>query len=208
MAGCNCPASASLTTIPTQDCAVNVGQLQKNVFQREGFRFDAEADPTPHDITKKADWLALKAAVNGTKVVVTPLIGGDPIITAGEPITNGGGDNSTLNGVEELQGTNPSVFTAVYKSLGSKLKSAMVGLECEKNLVVYFVNQDNKIIANEIEPGVYTGFPVTGFHITDRNNAGFGTNDTFGVRFSLPARWDENLVILDPETGFRPLQDL
>lgn len=208
MAGCNCPASAALKTIPGQTCSVDLGQLQKNAFQRGGFLFDPEADPSPQDITKKADWIALKAAVGNTKVVVTPLIGGDPIITPGDPITNGGGDNSTLNGVEELQGTNPSVYTALYKSLSSAVKTAMVDLECENDLVVYFFNQDNKIIANEVSDGVYSGFPITGFHISDRNNAGFGTKDTFAVRFTLPARWDANLVILDPENGFRPLQDL
>lgn len=210
MANCKCPKATELTDIPTQDCDVDLEQLQKFGFQRDGFMFDATAvaPATPTDITKKADWLTLKTATDETKVVFTPLIGGDPIITAGEPILNGGGDNSTLNGVEELQGTNPSTFTGVFKSLASNVKTALVDLECEKNLVVYFVNQNGKIIANQVAEGQYTGFPVQGFHITDRNNNGFGTKDTFAVRFTLPARWDANLVILDPENGFRPLVDL
>lgn len=207
MAGCNCPGNAALKPIPEQDCFVDFGQLQRNMFQRGGFSFDTNADPAK-DITKKADWLALKAAVGATKVVVTPLIGGNPIITPGEPITNGGGDNSTLNGQEELRGTNPSVFTGEYKSLSSAVKTAMVELECEKDLQVYFVNGDNKIIANKVADGVYTGFPASNFHISDRNNQGFGNPDTFNVRFSLPPRWDANAVIIDPENGFRPLQDL
>jgi hypothetical protein len=40
-----------------------------------------------------------------TKIVLTPMIGGDAVIQAGEAITTGG-DNSTLNGVEEVEGVN------------------------------------------------------------------------------------------------------
>jgi hypothetical protein len=34
------------------------------------------------------------------------MIGGDAVIQAGEAITTRGGDNSTLNGVEEVEGVN------------------------------------------------------------------------------------------------------
>lgn len=210
MANCKCPKTTALTEIPTQECTVDLEQLQKFGFQRGGYMWDSTlvTPEIPTDITKKADWLTLKTATNDTKIVFTPLIGGDPIITAGEPILNGGGDNSTLNGVEELLGTNPSTFTGLFKSLSSAVKTALVELECETDLVVYPINQNGKIIALEVAEGQYTGFPVQGFHITDRTNNGFGTKDTFAVRFTLPARWDAKLVILDPEAGFRPLVDL
>lgn len=209
MSNCKCPKPTALTDIPVQDCKVDLEQLQKFGFQRKGYTFKvgAESPEVASDPTKKADWLLLKSAVNDDKVVFTPLIGGDPIITAGEAILNGGGDNSTLNGVEELLGTNPSIFTGLFKSLSSAVKTALVDLECE-DLVVYPINQNGKIIAQEIAEGEYTGFDIQGFHIGDRNNGGFGTKDTFAVRFTLPARWDAKLVILDPEAGFRPLIDL
>lgn len=210
MGNCKCPKATTLTDIPMQNCDVDLEQLQKFGFQRDGFKFNNTlvSPEVPTDITKKADWLVLKSATDDTKVVFTPLIGGDPVITSGDPILNGGGDNSTLNGVEELLGTNPSTFTGVFKSLSSTVKKALSELECETNLVVFPINQNGKIIANKIAEGIYTGFPIQGFHITDRTNNGFGTKDTFRVRFTLPARWDDNLVILDPENGFRPLVDL
>lgn len=207
MAGCKCPQATALTTIPDQDCKVNLEQIQKIAVQRGGYVWDAAA-VTPTDITKKADWLLLKAAIGDTKVVVTPLVGGDPVINAGDKITNGGGDNSTLNGQEELTGKNPSQFTGVWKSLSSEVKKAMQELSCETDLVVYFINENNKIIANEIEADKYTGFPISSFFVSDRNNAGFGSKDAFNVSFNLVANWDDNLVILDPEATFRPLVDL
>lgn len=208
MAGCKCPKNTALTTIPEQDCKVDLEQMQKFIFQRGGYLWDAAATPTPKDITKKADWLLLKAATDDTKVVVSPLVGGDPVITPGDKITNGGGDNSTLNGVEEIIGKNPSNFTGVWKSLDSSIKKAMGELMCETDLVVYPINQNNKIIAIEVAPDQYTGIPISSFFISDRGNNGFGTKDIFNVSWSMPANWDDNLVVLDPETTFRPLVDL
>ena len=209
MGKCKCPKGASLTEIPVDaDCQTNLEQVQKLLFQRPGYQFDTTAGAGATDPATKADWLALIAAVDDTKVVVTPLIKGEPVITPGEAITNGGGDNSTLNGVEEFNGVNPSVFTGLFKSLASATKRAMVELECE-DLVVYMVNQYNQIIANEIAPGIFEGFPVpAGFFLSDRGNNGFGTKDTFAVRFSLAPRWDNYLAIVEPEAGFRPLVDL
>lgn len=204
---CNCPPATALTDIPGTDCAFDLGQLQKFGIQRGGYVWDAAGTPAT-DPTKKADWLTLKAATDSEKVIFTPLIGGDPIITPGDPITNGGGDNSTLNGVEEITGVNPSVFTGVYKSLSPETKKALTELDCEKDLVIYPINDSNSIFANLISTGKYEGIPITGFHVSDRGNNGFGTKDTFAVRFSLPARWDNDLVQITPETGFRPLQDL
>lgn len=211
MANCKCPPATALSDIPTQDCDFDLGQLQKFGIQRGGDVWNPAAvtPAIPMDPTKKADWLTKKAAVDDEKIVFTPLIGGDPIITAGEPITSGGGDNSTLNGVEEVQGTNPSVFTGLYKSLTPAVKAKLTELACEKDLVIYMINGDNRIFANSDDAGAtYTGIPITGFHVSDRNNNGFGTKDTFAVRFSLPAGWDNNLIQIDPETGFRPLSDL
>ena len=207
MSKCKCPKGAALTEIPADaDCPTNLEQVQKFVFQRKGYQFQAAGDPAT-DPSKKADWLALLAAVGDTKAVATPLIGGDPVITPGEPITSGGGGNDTLNGVEEVNGVNPSIFTGNFKSLASATKRAMTDLGCE-DLVVYFVNQYNQIAANEISEGVFEGFPISNFFISDRGNNGFGTKDTFAFRFSLAPRWDDYLVLITPEAGFRPLVDL
>ena len=208
MANCKCPANTALTSIPTQDCRVDLEQMQKFIFQRGGYIWDAAGTPTPTDITAKADWLTLKAATDDTKVVVTPLVGGDPAIAAGEKVSNGGGDNSTLNGEEELLGKQPSVFTGVWKSLAPAVKKAMEELTCETDLVVYPVNQHNKIIAKQVDVDKYAGIPISSFFISDRNNSGFATKDTFNVSWNLPAGWDNDLVMLDPEANFRPLVDL
>ena len=70
-------------------------QIQRLAFQRLGSQFDSASN----GILTLAAWQAFMTASDNTKIVVTPLIGADPVIEAGEAIKNGGGDNSTLNGV-------------------------------------------------------------------------------------------------------------
>lgn len=202
---CDCAETTALVDIPDADCPIDLKQIQRVFVQRAGTPFNATGDPSS-DILDLADWQVLKVATDSTKIVATPLIGGDPIIEAGEAITNGGNDNSTLNGVEEVEGTSPSLFTAVFKSMSSAQEKALKALICEKNLVVYFALQGGRIAAVSKTTGVYNGFPIQAQFLSDRNNAGFGTKDTHNFRFSLEAGWSENLVIVKP--NFNPLTDI
>ena len=210
--GCNdCPAPSSMTAISEVDCGVDFKQIQRLAFQRVGDTFDATA-ATPTDIKTLSAWQAKIAAVDSTKIVLTPFIGGDPVITPGTAITNGGGDNSTLNGAEELNGSNPSVFTAVFKSLPAKTIRELKALSCEgvNKLVVYFVAQGGRIIASEVTagtPDVYTGMPVEGqVFISDRGNNGFGTKDTVAIQFSMTSGWSDTAEPVTP--SFSALTDL
>src|SRR6056300_1371793 len=97
---CSCPLPTAIGDITPNSCPDNFGQIQKVIFQRRGFVFDGTVGK---DITLLADWQALQVAVDDTKVQVSPFTY-NAIITAGESITNGGGDNTTLNGEVELVG--------------------------------------------------------------------------------------------------------
>lgn len=202
---CTCPLPASLTAIVAQACGIDLGQIQKLAFQR------TQATPsfTEATILLLATWQALTAANDNTKIVITPFVGGDPIIEAGEAITSGGGDNSTLNGVEEITGVNPSVFSQTFNSLVPSTEKQLKALMCEKNLTVYFFLEGGRIVAKEITgtPNNATGLPVQSLFVSDRNNSGFGTKDTNSFRFSLLKGWSEDIRVYTP-TDFNPLLDL
>jgi len=204
---CTCPKATSLTTITAAACGLDLGQIQRMAFQRLGYQFDDTDDAT--NILKKAAWDALKIATDDTKVVITPMIGGDPIIDAGDAITSGGGDNSTLDGVEEVTGVNPGSFSCVFKSMAPANEREMKTLICEGRMKVYFFLQGGKIACWEVVPGTagdYQGFNADNVFLGDRNNAGFGAKDTNAFSFQLPAGYSNNLVILTPE--FNPLTDI
>jgi len=199
---CDCPLPAAIGDITPNSCPDNFGQIQKVIFQRRGFIFDGTAGK---DITLLADWQALQVAADDTKVQVSPFTY-NAIITAGESITNGGGDNTTLNGEVELVGVNPSVFTAEFRSLDSATIAQLQALNCETGLAVYFITKDGKIIADEVSTGNYTGFPVSSLFVGDKTNSGFATKDMNSFSFNMEACWSAEYSKQDP--AFNPLTDL
>lgn len=203
---CNCPAPTSLTAIIATACGVDLKQIQRIGYQRAGDGFNTGAVPATSILTL-ADWQTKMSANDDTKIIVTPLIGGDPVIEPGEAITSGGGDNSTLNGVEEIDGVNPSSFSCIFKSLPSATEKALKDLNCEKNLVVYLMLQGGTIAVIQITVDVkWEGFPVQSVFTSDRGNGGFGTKDYVNHSFQLAEGWSDNLVVVTP--NFNPLTDL
>jgi len=203
---CNCPAPTALTAIPSQDCGVNLKQIQRIAFRRVGNQIGAAAQPAANDILELADWQALMALADSGKVVVSPLIGANPTIDAGDKITDGGGDNSTLNGIEEVEGVNPSEFNAEFKELSPEIEKAMKQLMCEKNLEVFLFLEGGRIASIKIDADNYKGLPIQSFFFSDRSNQGFGTKDRHTMYFSLPSGWSEELDIVKP--NFNPLTEL
>ena len=203
---CNCPELATLVEIVAENCGVDLKQIQRLGFQRAGDVFDGATLISPTDILELSVWQAKLAAIDATKIVLTPMISGDAVIEAGEAITNGGGDNSTLNGAEEIQGTNPSAFSCVFRSLSSTVEKQLKALICEKNLVVYLFLQGGRIAVVKFATDVYKGFPIQSVFVSDRSNAGYGSLDTVSMRFSLPGSYSDDLVIVKP--NFNPFTDI
>lgn len=199
---CNCPLPTEITDLTAVDCPENFGQIQKVIIQRAGDSFDGTAG---NDITVLADWQTRQAASDDTKAVVTPFVY-QAAIAAGEAITNGGGDNTTLNGEVELVGVNPSTFSGMFQGLNSTQIAELQTLNCETKLTVYFITQDNKIIANETSTGVYSGFPVTSFFVGDKSNEGFATKDKNAFSFNMEACWSAKEALTIP--AFNPLTEL
>jgi len=209
---CNCPTSTVLSEIPAVDCAFDMKQIQRLAFVIAGNVTWGQATSIPTadaDIKLLADWDARKTAVDNTKIVFTPLIGGDPAIAAGDAVSTGGGDNSTLNGVKEITGTNPSEFTATFKSITPEQELALKQFMCQPNVEVYFFLEGGRIASYKIAgtPAGNKGFRIQSYFFSDRGNSGFGTKDMFSMSFNLGAGWSENLT-MDVPTDFNPLYDL
>jgi len=196
---CACPAPAAITTITPNTCPDNFGQIQKIIIQRVGDVFDGTAG---NDITLLADWQTRTAAIDDTKAQVSPFIY-NFVNTAGDAITNGGGDNSTLNGEVELVGVNKAAVSGMFKSLTSSVIAALQSYNCENAIGVYFINADGKIIAQEAVSTEYTPFPVSSFFVGDKTNNGFATKDENALSFQLNAGWSNKYAVVTPV--FNPL---
>lgn len=213
---CNCPDDGILEDVVSSDCPFDLKQIQRLAFATRGMVVWDSATgggagngvpSLTSQVDTLADWQARRTAVDNTKIIVTPLIGGDPAIEAGEAITEGGGDNSTLNGAEDVTGVNPSKFSCLFKSIAPETEVGMKKVKC-KTAEVYFFNEAGKIICQKI-PGTlnHKGFIMQSYFFSDRNNAGYGTKDTNTLSFSLASGWSENLVMVEP-ADFNPLYDI
>ena len=202
MNNCNCPLPTHLEDIGAQGCPFNVGQIQRVIITR------ASNSTFPVTISSSdpaviGTWTPLLTASDDTKVVKTPL-GTSPTIVGGSAITQGGNDNSTLNGEVEVTGTELSVFTADFKDLSPAIARAIKLLKCE-SLKIFFVNNSGDIIGlqNKTTPAVITtfdGIPVNGksFFLSDKNNSGFGERDVNALSFNLAPGWDDYLMKVTP----------
>lgn len=215
--GCNCPDVSPLPDVISDDCPVDIGQIQRFIFVKRGqVIFDSASGggdglsgvpQIDSQIDTKADWAALVAAVDDTKAVFSSKIGGDPLITAGEAVINGGGDNSTFNGEEEIAGKNPNKFTGLFKSLSPENEIALKNIINCRDIEVYLINEFNKIICNKHGAFTRNGFVVRAGFMGDRNNLGKNAKDTFAVQWTMPDNWSENMDIVTLEAGFNAIYD-
>ena len=207
---CTCPAASALTTIPAAGCPESFGQIQKIAFVRlaksngtkNGFSTTAK-------ITLKASWTALMAAVDGSKVVISPYIQA-PSQEAGSPRTFGGG-NETLGGVEIIIGREPSTFTGVLRAVPQDIIKAMKALQCEAqadNLGVYLFDENGAIEAVKGSGADdYSPIPIRSLFIGDKAHGGLEAPDSNAIQFTFLPNYSDDLAIVVP-TDFNPLTDL
>ena len=209
MITCQCPAAASLETIPAVVCTESFGQIQKVAFQRlhnangEKNKFDAQSA-----ITALASWTPKISAEDSTKIVVSPYIQA-PSTEAGAARTFGGG-NETLGGVEEIIGREPSPFTGVLRKMPQSVIKAMKSLQCEAavdNLGVYLFDENGRIEAIKGTENVYYPIPIRALFIGDKSHGGLEAPDNNAIQWQFLPNYSDNLAIVVP-ADFNPLTDL
>jgi hypothetical protein len=112
-----CPTPATLAAIPAMNCPIKFDQIQRIAFGRKttDARFDTEAE-----MITQAARTSLLAASDATKIVIS-LYFTDLTISVGEPIKTGGNDNTTINGISELQGGPSLVVPFICKNISAGL---------------------------------------------------------------------------------------
>jgi len=208
---CNCPIPTALTAITATTCPTELGQIQRAWFVRKGYVIWDTATAGAANVggmaglpDASAGWVTLKAAVNDTKVVMPPLFGGDIIIDPADAITQGGNDNSTLNGQTYFVAFPDSTFSARYDQLSAQTTADLKLLVCE-DLEVYFINGDGDIIGDASVTGTFKGFDCTNVALKSRSVQGFATRDSNVMSFQLDSDWDTIFEKQVPISPFNPL---
>lgn len=197
-----CPAPDYLESIPTTSCPVRWDQIQKIILRR----IDGRASLTKTSILLSATITPLLTATDDTKILVTPFLS-NVVIPQGEVLSEGGNDNTTLNGIPQLRGLGFAQATAQIKNASSGTVDVMRALTPESaiqpgetNLEAIFVNKDGKVIAREVAGSAtdLEGFPVYNFTVSDVGSNGFAQDNINNVQFALAPGWSEGHKMYTP----------
>lgn len=223
---CSCPAPASLTAIPAQNCKFTLSQIARFGIYRTGYqRFDdlnatvpgtagLPNPPGDQQAMLLADWQTYVSATDNSKIVLTPLVGGNPTMTPGEAQTYGGNSNATLNGKAITLGFSDASFSAEFHMLSPEVVEAFSKLACETDLSVYLLLVTGEIVGykgimNGNTPPAPTieGIPLTSFQFNAGvDYQGIGDINKHTLTLNVPNDWFANAIKFKPT--WNPLTQL
>ena len=195
---CECPLPAAIGDLSQVACGENIGQIVKIAFQRR-----QAAAPFPGfagavgDADLQASWDVFKAAVDGTKIQTTPFME-NVVIPAVEAITEGGDDNTTLDGQVIVVGASTISVTGTFRSLPAANLRELKQYACEGDLSVYLINEFGKIVGQSPDDVSFQGIPIKEFFVGDGGNEGKNTQDKTNFRFNMNYGWRDYLKIVTP----------
>lgn len=213
---CGCPAGASLTTIPYSECKETLGQVQKVIFQRiysENNGAIVKNTISATNIASKAAMMALMAATDGTKIVVSPYIQ-NPTTEPGELRTFGSG-NQVLGGIPIVLGSDSTAFTGIIYQEPQTVIAAMKTLVCE-NVGVYLIDEYGNIAAQDASTTsgstttvAYAPIPIGQLFVGDKKLGGYEEPDSNAIAWRFFPNWSDTLAIAKAaDFDYNPLVDL
>jgi hypothetical protein len=190
----NCPERPYLGGIAPTLCPIKWDQIQKLVFGRK----DDDRFPNAGSFLSQAHWQALLNATDDSRLVITPYVSGLDI-PATEPVTQGGNDNTTVNGVREIMGGQFVTVPMVLKNVSSQTADELRQIASEtmiqpgvSNIQAFFLATDNNVIYDEtVNRDKYYGFTIYNLFVPDIASAGLNTNTMYNVSFDLAFGWSQ-----------------
>lgn len=202
----SCPLPAALGSVPETSCPVIFGQISKIAIQR------IQAVPSFTLLTAilKATWTPHLAAVDDEKIVLTPMIS-NLVLPASELLSEGGNDNTTVNGIRNVRGLGSLTVTGQILNISEATKAALQALFAESksptpgatNLWGYFLTTDGKVIGKK-EGANLAGIPLYNLALTDPGSEGFNKDNVFNFSFDLEGGWSDGFEVLKT-TDIKPL---
>lgn len=175
---CPCPLGVTIPSIADVDCKEAFGLVGKLAFQRLGNPFT--------DITLQAEWDAALAAVDATKIALTPLTLDSQEFPSSTTITVGGDDNTTFDGAPIIVGETSITATFIIRDLPIAAYKELKSFTCEiaGGTGVYLLG-NNFVISDENDAAIkassfFIGTPLLGGR-TETNN--------YPITIVFPAGW-------------------
>jgi len=203
---CNCPQSAAIATIPVVDCIERFGEIQKIIIQRtKNGAVLNEIVVGTDDPTLLATWTVLKAAVDSTKVQVTPYIA---------ELTNDEADpreasSPGVGGISQVLGSDFSPVTGYLHEVPQKIIKVLKQYNCEVGVSVFLINEHGQIggLADDnLAVTKVRGIPVRSFFVADKKFGGRDDVDKNRIMWKYLPNFSDEFTIINP--AFDPLSEL
>lgn len=198
-----CPPPTALAAMPETTCAIRWDQIQRFGIRR----ITGKAALTTTTILTVAATTPLLSAADSTKLVLTPKIT-NVLVPTNEILTEGGNDNTTLNGIPKLVGLGFTRVTGQLLNAPATTAKAIRALTPESlgstNLEAFLYPKTGAVIGSNPSGVVYEGFPIYNLTLSDVGSEGFGKDNVYNFAFDLPPGWSEYHLKLMP-TDYNPL---
>ncbi len=195
---CECPLPTEIGDIAAVTCGENIGQIVKIAFQRVGTQFPTFTGATALGADVLASWTTVLAASDATKVQISPFTEAVEIPNI-EAVTEGGDDNSTLDGNIINVGASTVRATGTIRSLPAATLVELKAYACEGALSAYFINEFGFIVGKNAGGTTFEGIPISEWFIGDPGNLGKNTADKANFVFNLVYGWRDTMAICFPD---------
>jgi len=183
-----CPLPANLSQITPTTCAQHFGQIVRVAFQRVGSPFV--------NVTSEIEWDAALVATSALTITLTDFCE-NVLIPAGEAITEGGDDNSTLYGQALVVGKGQVTVSGRFRGLTATSKASMEQFVSESSIYnqlgVYLINEFGQVISSDVPVGGTTAipFPIQSFFISDVDSQGYNTHNFNMFQWNFVGGWSD-----------------
>lgn len=183
----------------------NLGEIHRAAFQRIFSTGSTKNSFSTSTGLLKANWDTKIAADDGTKITLSPLLYGDPKMTAGEPRE----DDVMLGGIAEIIGSNPTAFAAQIKKEHQKWIKRMKTYATE-NIGVWLFDEHGQVgclVDDQDTPTTWYPIPIRGFFVSDVETGNYATLQKNNIQWKFLPNWSDEMVTFLP-TDFNPVTDL
>lgn len=191
---CQCPLGAAISDLVDLDCPTKFGQIGKIAFQQTGQTFLS--------ITDQAEWTTKLAAVDATKVQVTPILHAQES-TPAEPVTVGGaGSNEVYDGTIEIVSQGIYQINFSIRNPSPAVLAALKEYECEvSRLGIYLGGRDFVISKSDS-----SAIPVSSLYVQSSPALNGNTDANIAqIQMVLDAGWFADSLVSNIAFDFTSL---
>lgn len=191
---CACPLGATISDLVDLDCPSKFGQIGKIAFQITGNAFV--------DITDEAEWVTALAALDATKVQVTPTLHAQES-TPPEPVTVGGaGDNTVYDGTIEVVSEGIYQINFSIRNPSPAVLEALKEYECEVSRLGIYMGGSDFVISKADSSAI----PVSSLYVQSSPALNGNTDANIAqIQIVLDAGWYADSLVSKIDFKFTSL---